>query len=149
MVLWYCPPVTCHSSRLHFANDLVSGIMVLSPRYLLQYVAFCQCQWYFWGWAGCWNVVPEGKPCPNLIVCTSLFSWANHQFAAYETVLDKLLSILFAIQIFIECSSLWYWLRMLIPTHVCYAVMLLSQIMPGHALEPCANGDRADACPAT
>ena len=34
-------------------------------------------------------------------------------------------------------------------THVYYAVMLLSQIMPGHALEPCANGDRADACPAT
>ena len=33
--------------------------------------------------------------------------------------------------------------------HVYYAVMLLSQIMPGHALEPCANGDRADACPAT
>ena len=87
--LWYCTPVTCYST-LHFANALVIGIVVLSPSYLLEYVAFCQCQWYCWGWAGCWNVVPEGKPCPNLIVCTSLFSWANHQFAAYETVLAML-----------------------------------------------------------
>ena len=99
--LWYCTPVTCYST-LHFANALVICIVVLSPTYLLEYVAFCQCQWYCWGWAGCWNVVPEGKPCPNLIVCTSLFSWASHQFAAYETVLAMLLSISFAIQIVLE-----------------------------------------------
>ena len=57
-----CPPVACYST-LHFAYDLVwSVVLWYCPPVT---VAFCQCQLYCWGWAGCWNVVPEGKPCPN------------------------------------------------------------------------------------
>ena len=88
-----------------------------------------------------------------LIVCTSLSIvllgyvpvcsiWDSSRYAFVHFVCDSNSSRMLITMILVDAG-----------THpcmlCCYAVMLLSQIMPGHALEPCANGDRADACPAT